>query len=227
MANLKLSPMTAYKVRKILLNQAEHNHLLSSSTESAEASLDIDKLLVTLYLEDERILKIQELEALATCYQNLSSSASAYSPEVQELKKQILSILQPHSRQGVSSFSSSLSDPSAQASFEARWFSRSNCHTNTDILKFLNALLQFSTRYIGPQIARRMIMTAMSDEDLASQFSIDEKGAMSFSGVDSSPILSTDLKLIQDWVTAYIEFCSSIISSFRELVSQDFAKRFS
>jgi hypothetical protein len=219
-ANLKLSPMSAYKIRKILLTSVDQNQLFDDAL-NPETFDDIDQRLMVLYSESERTLKIRELEALATCYQNLFSGSVPQNQDVQELKRQILCILQPEGADSPSGAASSGAD--LKGAFEAKWLSSAHCQTIADTLKILNGLLKTSGKYIGPQIAQRTILSTQPEDDWLSQFLFQDK-ALTYDGATSEVLSNTQRRILQQWVGLYIDFCSSILSNFRTLLEKDFVK---
>lgn len=212
--------MTAYKIRKILLGCVEADKSLISSIQvNTESQLDLDRLLASLYAGDDLLLKVRELEALASCYQNLAGAS--HNQDIQELEHQILKIFQFSATSRISA--EGVVDETT-ATFESIWLIESRCRTVADVLRVLNSILQISSRYIGPKIAKRIMADARPQAAWISEFMMEMDSFLTFQGNVHDTVSESELALIRDWVTLYIDSCTDILSNFRSLLAKDYTK---
>ncbi|MBD2461819.1 hypothetical protein H6G89_12240 [Oscillatoria sp. FACHB-1407] len=93
---MRLSPLTAYYIRKLLHQQETKLRFIVAPGAAVQADLltDLNRVLESLYLEESEICTIAgELEKLVRLHQLLTSQGIKYPQEALEIERQIFWIL--------------------------------------------------------------------------------------------------------------------------------------
>lgn len=91
-----------------------------------------------------------------------------------------------------------------------------------DLLAALNQLSRFSTQYLGTTVVANSWKATCPDSEWLSQFQVDRKAQISFSGQSDETMLASleEQQQLQQWVAAFIDRCGKVIRTFPKTVRQ-------
>jgi hypothetical protein len=91
-----------------------------------------------------------------------------------------------------------------------------------DLLAALNQLSQFGTQYLGAGVVANNWQAVRPNQGWLSQFQIDRKAKISFSGqIDRTTLASLEQQQqIQQWTLAFVDRCGKVIRTFPKNVRQ-------
>lgn len=90
--------------------------------------------------------------------------------------------------------------------------------TVAELLQMFNHLTQTGDHYLGPTMTTRYWQATRPQDDWLEQFEIDNTAKVTFRGSLQSVVTTTQLKLAQTWVIAFIKRCSLVVPSYTKML---------
>lgn len=204
----KLSFSTCYYIRKILLQEAEDiKWILAQKTGFCISSLDtlkdllesvyledvLEQLLATLYPSSDINVKIEQIEKLCLSHQRLLAKNLSGAEELLEIQRQIYWVL------GFKLITVKVED----------------------LVTALNQISKYSSNYLGPTLTVNNWQSNRPDADWLANFQVDRAAKFTFSGNAMEEVKDfSQLRSLQDWVSAFINQNSKVIRDFANTIEQ-------
>jgi len=90
--------------------------------------------------------------------------------------------------------------------------------TIEDLLAGINYVAKCSNQYVGTVLTKKYLTISKPNQDWLNQFQINDKGIITFTGLENFPINDFQIKWYRKWLNIFISHCSMIIGNFSELI---------
>lgn len=191
----RLSPMTAYYLRKLL--EVNQDRLMWKHPDLM-GSINLDNILKQV--GGSFSVSTDVLDRLVLIHQSLSTNPRTGTAQIQDIEFRIFDGL---GLKKAGDFASS--SPS-------KW--EITLTTGKDLVNQFNILRQKSVHLLGPKITYQYLLATRPDNDWYQVFKFTENSPISFGGEPLEPLSEEQLTLYLAWAHAFADKCSLIISDF-------------
>lgn len=210
----KISPMTNYYIRKLYQQKDPYLLRVEDLGDDFSAFLDLDQTLKTLYPSDQISTIIRQLEVLVQYHQTLAAQSPSNPTQLKDLEQRIFAMLgetntSAHQPGAINSAPSlPTKDPTVSPI------------TVEQLLSILKDLYNYGATYLGDTITTNYMIACRPDLDWFGQFQVERARTIVYTGSLAETLDSTQLQGAQQWIIAFIDRCSQVISLFPQMVNR-------